>query len=297
MTDEIIQITEENIERLFPEVKEYREALGDKGIKRMLNMIDDFSEDLQNNWSQIRKRQYNPSRKGDEFEESLKDFLESYFTSVFEFRMGCSLVDSELRCFKEFDSGQNEFDVVSSFRTATPNIVFREGNMQWIPYNGVAFVSEVKSHLTKSNLKKDLSKLDILQDLRGDPSDRFPNMMAGTNAMVPHQIHCLVYDKNEIDRKTRQELFYEYPDAWDLFLIVDEDKLLLNSTLPLAEDLFGRDRQEGEFQWCYIENGLLWLIVSLSVSIPQPPVVHTANPLIKMATFMGTSTGGGHFKS
>jgi hypothetical protein len=115
MTDKIIPITEENIEDLFPEVAEYREALGDDGLERMLDIVDDFSEDLQNNWGQIRSRQYNPSRKGGEFEETLKDFLEKYFSSMFEFRIGCSLVDSELRCFKEFDSGQNEFDVVSIF--------------------------------------------------------------------------------------------------------------------------------------------------------------------------------------
>jgi hypothetical protein len=168
--------------------------------------------------------------------------------------------------------------------------------MNWVPYDGVAFTCEVKSSLSKSNLEKDLKKLNILEELRGNPTKRFPQNLTGTDMVVPHQLHCLVYDENEISRQSRNELFYEYPSAWDLLLIVDEDKLLLNSTLPYARHLFGRDRQEGEFQWCHIENGLLWLIVALSVSIPQPPVVQTVNPLVKMASFMGASTGGGHFK-
>lgn len=297
MTDKVVRITEDNIEEFFPEVKEYREAMGSDGIERMLNMVDDFSEDLRNDWEQIRNRDYNPSRKGGEFEKTIKDFLETYFTSVFEFHIGCFLVDSELRSFKEFDPKQNEFDIVSLFRTATPNIVFKEGDMNWVPYDGVAFVGEVKSHLSKPNLKKDLSKLDTLKSLRGSPSERFPKSSSGTDMMVPHQLHCLVYDKNEIDRQTRKELFYKYPDAWDLCLIVEEDKLLLNSTLPLAHHLFNRESQNGEFKWCHIRNGLLWLIVALSVSIPHPPVVYTTNPLVKMASFMGVSTGGGHFKS
>ncbi|MGB9952173.1 DUF6602 domain-containing protein [Haloarcula marismortui] len=296
MTDDVTELTEENIEQLFPEIQQYRETVGDEGIERMLDLLGDFSEELQHNWERISKRKHNPSRKGDAFENTLKGFLESYFTSAFDIRIGCSVVDSELRCFNEFDYRQNEFDVVSSFRTAVPNIVFSEDNMYWVPYDGVAFICEVKSKLTKDKLEGDLSKLDILRKIRGNPSDRFPDNISGTNMMVPHQLHCLIYDKNEINQQTQKELLYEYPNSWDLLLIVNEDKLLMNSTLPYAHKLFNNEGQEGEFQWCHIDNGLLWLIVTLSVSIPQPPVVYTINPLVKMASFMGASTGGGHYK-
>ncbi|HET7323419.1 MAG TPA: DUF6602 domain-containing protein [Halococcus sp.] len=269
--------------------------VGPKGVKRMLDLVGDFSEEFHDEWSRIRKRHHNPSQKGDAFENTLKEYLEIYFSSVFEFRTGPALIDSQLRCFSELDGGANEFDVVASFNTAVPNVVFEEAGMEWVLYAGVSFLCEVKSSLNKSALEHDLKKLQTLADLRSDPSDRF-GVSARGKASVNHQLHCLVYDETEINKRTRDELLDEYPDAWDLLLIVDEDTLLINSTLPLSHHLFGNDNDNQTFTWCHIENGLLWFVLSLTISIPRPVSVSTAEPIMEMATFMGTSTGGGRFK-
>ncbi|MGB9931125.1 DUF6602 domain-containing protein [Haloarcula amylolytica] len=295
MTDKVVSIEEIPIEEM-PGVEEYLEAMGEDGLKQMLEMVNDFSEEFRNEWSRIRARNHNPGQKGDAFQDTLKEFLELYFSSVIEFRTGCSLMDSELRCFKEFTGGGNEFDVVGSFRTAIPHVVFEEAGMYWIPYAGVALLCEVKSKLNKQALDHDLEKLDTLARLRENPKDRFGVSFASGNT-VNHQLHCLVYDAAEINEQTRQELLYEYPEAWDLILLVDEDKLLLNSTLPVAERIYGGNgSDDAEFRMCHINNGLLWFIISLTASMPQPALVNTTAPLVKMATFLGTSISGGYFK-
>lgn len=294
MADESNSSEEFSYEDL-PGVERYLNDLGEEGLERMLEMVGDFSEELQHNWSRIRKKNYNSSKKGDEFEKTLKEYLASYFSSAYEFRRGRALLDSELRCLKEYTGKENEFDVVASFRTAIPNVVFEEGDMEWVPYDGVAFLCEVKSGLSKSALKSDLEKLETLVDLRGDPSDRF-GVRASGGLGVAHQLHCLVYDENRINQSTRDELLDKYPDAWDLMLIVEEDKLLINSTLPIAGTLFGKEKEDASFTWCHIDNGLLWFVVALAASIQRPVSVDTTRPMIKMANFTGVSTGGGRFR-
>jgi len=151
--------------------------------------------------------------------------------------------------------------------------------MYWVPYDGVGFICEVKCNPTKSNLEKDLTKLQKLVNLRTDPNERFRRPAMQAEAMT-HQIHCLVNDENSFSDESHRELFKEYPDAWDLVLIVNEDKLYINSTLPYLN-------------LCLIQvlaahlNGHISIMDCLGPSLRylfhfHILIVHTINPILKL---------------
>lgn len=196
-----------------------------------------FQTQLDHEWQRFRDIDANDTSRGSSYETELSNILESYLGSSYEIVTNCSIMDRDLECFDTFEtSGQNEFDVVSLFCQAIPRIVVEEGKIRWVPLPSIAFVCEVKSRVDKGRLSSDLDKLSTLRSLEGDPADRFPTKMQGPST-VDRQIHCLVYDQASIANDTFTELLAQSQNSWDMVLIVEENVLVVNETLPFQSEL------------------------------------------------------------
>lgn len=64
-------------------------------------LFEKIQEQLQHDWKQWRDIYANS--KGLTYEQSLANFLESYFGGVYDINTRVATIDSELRCFDVFD--------------------------------------------------------------------------------------------------------------------------------------------------------------------------------------------------
>lgn len=274
-------------------------------------LINNFQTQLEQEWSRFRNMEGDDSARGSSYESAFRDLLTEYFGGRFDIYTNCSVMDTNLSCFDEFGNGvNNEVDVVSLFSHATPRIVLREGDMTWVPLEGVSFLCEIKSQVDKRRLSSDLKKLSILRNLELDPNDRFGVTVSGDYS-VEHQIHCLVYDKSSISDDSLNSLL-EDTDVWDLVLLVEDDVLIVNQTLPVQQflmpvaaasqipDPYNDERftsaitDEGKsksakfpgdtsYSSISIDSGLAWFMLALSVSISWPMGLSTAKHLSQLA--------------
>jgi|GEM_PF-4901701 len=268
-------------------------------------LIEGFQRKLRSQWEQHRQQQFNANTKGATYEKALRDFLAEYFNGVYSLRTRTAVVDRKLECFDIFNAGESELDVVASFRQAVPQIILQSGDMKWVPYDGVAFVCEVKSKLTTSALESDLEKLAKLNELgRDNISQRFTPDSAGQtnlfwkdedghksgmNATVNHQLKCLVYDKSSISGETLIKKLQDFPDIWDLILIVEDDLLLVSPNLPFTDGWYDRISIEGieddslDFpEMVVLPEGIIWFILLIAISIPRPRPFDAISALIQL---------------
>lgn len=272
-------------------------------------LFDQLNQSLDSKWENYREVYSNT--KGDAYEETFKQFLESYFEGSFDVRTKVALIDAELDCFDSFDyiHGEDEIDVVGLYKQAVPKIVFETdssaGSMQWVPYDGVALVAEVKNKLTKSSLDSDLDKLEKISKLKLS-EDRFISPQP-TWLTIDSPVRCLVYDECSISDDALEDLLKNNLSSWHMVLIASTDVLILNGTnlpfgkanIPLTEEFhqmrdFGPNltremfdmmkpfvqSQEGyDSDIATIDNALYRSIVALSVSTMQAMSVQTVQCL------------------
>lgn len=282
-------------------------------------LIRGFSEKLRSQWEQHRRQSFNPNTKGAAFENTLKRFLLDYYRGIYHIRTRTAVIDRYLECFEVFNAGENEFDVVASFRQAIPELVLESGEMKWVTYEGVAFVCEVKSELNATALKSDLKKFAKLKSLdQENPKDRFPTRYGGTQisiepekgvkegsrqATVEHQLKCLIYDKSSISHSTLMQVLHTDTEIWDLLLVVDENVLFVSSELPFADIWFERiglgspdsehthDMSAISLAPC-LQDGLIWFILLLAISIPHPPPFDVSAALVNLVQRNWNEHGG-----
>lgn len=284
-------------------------------------LINRFQTQLKHDWSRFRDIEGDDSARGNSYESAFRDLLAEYFGGRFDIYTNCSVMDTHLSCFDEFGNGvSNEVDVVSLFSHATPKIVLREREMTWIPLEGVSFLCEIKSRVDKGRLKSDLEKLSVLRSLETDPDDRFGITVSGDYS-VDHQIHCLVYDKSSISDDSLNSLL-DGTNAWDLVLLVEDDILIVNQTLPVQrvlaataaasqipdpynddrlDDVLGNDGEAKSVKFpgdssrssISIDSGLAWFMLALSISIPWPVGLTTVDHLSQLAMFSKTNLQSG----
>ena len=268
-------------------------------------IIEGFQEKLRTQWQQHRKQAFNANTKGAAYENALQNFLREYFGDIYNIRTRTAVVDRELKVFNVFGAGESELDVVATYKQAVPNIILQSGDMQWVPYDGVAFVSEVKSKLTASAIEADLVKLAKLNTLgRDNISNRFNRKQTGItqltwpdedgnkqsrNVTINHQIKCLVYDKSSISGERLYNTLCFDTEVWDLVLIVDEELLLISPELPFVEGWYRRTNIEGfenESEMfpeiLVLPEGIVWFILLLSISIPRPLPFDATQALIQL---------------
>lgn len=277
----------------------------------VVSLFEGIQRQLEEDWKKFRDRNHNPSKKGDSYEKTLIDFLEKYYWGVYEIQRGVAVIDEELDVFDEFDTarGENEIDVVGLFESARPRIVFKASEMSYVPLRGTAFLCEVKSKIDAGRLEKDLSKLEKVTQLIDMEGSRWGAAQTGPYT-TDHQIRCLVYDENSISEEALVDKVLEYKNSWDLLLIVEDNTLLVNSTLPIFNDTQNHvanleldeitseniEKPEGsndgidedaiedlrrfikrEKNFTTRHNGLIMFLIVLSGSIPRPVGVDTTD--------------------
>jgi hypothetical protein len=272
-------------------------------------IVEGFSEKLRTQWAQHRRQSFNTNTKGKAYEEALRGFLDEYFEGIYDIETRVAVIDAPLNCFDVLTSGENEIDVVATFRQAVPRIILESGDMLWVPWDAVAFICEVKSSLTKGALEDDLEKLAKLNELGPEtPNRRFPQHSGRTklttgeepnketiarDASVEHQLKCLVYDEYNTSYESLFEIVHEFTDIWDLILIVDEDVLLISPELPFAEGWQSRytyDFGDGDVvdigerlpDVVALPDGLVWFVLLISMSIPRPVPFDTSSSLMQL---------------
>ncbi|MGV9200464.1 MAG: DUF6602 domain-containing protein [Promethearchaeia archaeon] len=248
-------------------------------IKRLL---DGLSNRLRSQWEEYRRQRVSSDAKGDSYENSLADFLKEYLGGTYDFHTKAAIIDEKLECFNLFSSKQNEFDVVAKFSQCKPQFIFKLEDMEWIPYNGVAFICEVKSSLNSTNLKDDLEKTGKLSEIE---REEMRGVTIEGDMTVDHQLKCLVYDDSiSITKETIFETLENNMDSWDLILLVDMDELIVNPKLPFSSKVRNSIHclKTRASDIILLPNGLIWFLTFLSVSIPHPPSLTVVNPILNM---------------
>ena len=263
-------------------------------------LLDGMREKLRSQWQQHRKQSFNNNTKGAAYEKTLKRFLLEYFREIYQIETRTAVIDGNMECFELFGSGESELDVVATFQQAVPGIVFQSGDMKWVPYDGVAFICEVKSNLTKPSLKADIRKLEKVSKL-DITTDRFGRNTARTrltdwdgdrtisrDVTVDHPLRCLVYDENSISTEFLLNFANENREKWDIILIVEDDLILVSPELPFVEGWYNRPIQSDldvEISKLMpdilvLPDGFIWLILLISISIPRPIPFSTTPALL-----------------
>jgi hypothetical protein len=273
-------------------------------------LIEGFSDELQAKWRQHRAQSFNSNTKGAAYERTLAEFLEEYFSGLYNIYTRTATIDKQLSCFDVFTAGESEIDVVCTYKQAVPELIFDSGGMRWVPYDAVAFVCEVKSRLSTSSVESDLEKLAKLKSIEpDDQSKRFAGNVSTTSIFnerpdgtrrdttvttVNHQLKCLVYDEASISEDSLRERLRTDTEIWDLVLIVDEDLIFISPELPFTGHWYDNivwvdnetRRSASEFfpEILCLRDGLLWFVLLLALTIPHPMPFDASMALLKLVS-------------
>lgn len=240
-----------------------------------LKLLEAIGDNLKAEFHKLRDLHYNPNTKGYSYEKVLKDFLESYLGGIYDFHIRVPLVDIDLDVYSVFSSGENEFDVVSTYKTAIPRIILKAGATPFLPYDCVAFVVEVKQTVDSSALEKDLKKLDKLARLK--LGKRF-GVSIGGRFNIKRPLRILFYYDSEIADTTALRMLNSYGNAWDVMIIFMDDSIFVNPQLPIVKP----DRISVSKRY-----SLLQLMFVIASSIPYPPVVNAWSVFDKLLRMRG----------
>lgn len=276
--------------------------------EQIYNLITGFSNQLSQEWEQYTTQAYNSNTKGAAYEKALARLLEDYFGGVYDIHTRTAIIDEELECFHVFDNPQqNEIDVVAVSKNSKPRLVFRVDQMQWVPYNSVPFICEVKSNLTTDGLRSDLEKTQKLRKLTPEERRTRTPLTFNRELAVEHQVLTLVYNDSErVSDSTLTQILSENLDSWDLVLLAQEDAIIVNPKMPIGSRPTTEDDLPDEagpalqdtFDWILSrerssngllieEEGLLKFIFVLSVSIPYSVGVNSTATFEAMLRYKG----------
>ena len=219
--------------------------------------------------------QMNATTKGTNVESVLVKTLSTYMGSRFNIHGKAQVIDSDMHYLDLFETGGNEFDIILTFKTSTPDMIVNYDTVNYIPYDSVAAVIEVKTILEANKLEDDLVKLQKLDELQVNPQ-RF-KINIGSQYKADKAFKILFYLKKSIDNTRMKKLLERYIHAWDFIVIIQDKKvsLLINSLLPFIKTSIGLAQSLGKFDinQKYIEliNSKFIIFLSiLSASIPEP---------------------------
>ncbi|MHA1609439.1 MAG: DUF6602 domain-containing protein [Candidatus Njordarchaeales archaeon] len=184
----------------------------------------------------------NPNIKGQDIELAVKEFMETYLGSIFDFHNRVALVDSEGKYYEVLSPSENEFDVVATYRTAVPRIVIKIDTIKYIPLDAVAFIIEAKQNLTKESLEHSLQKFSKLSKLPIS-RERISVALRGPNTLDTTYIPKIILSiHKKISDESLASLLATYRNSWDIITItsigsenVSNSILILNSKLPIVK--------------------------------------------------------------
>lgn len=233
------------------------------------NLLNQIDNEVRKEFDSHRTQRSHTTTKGLNYEDIVNEALTKYLGAHFEFSTRAEIIDNELEFINVFpEEGSNQFDVVASFKTSIPRLIFEMRNTKVVPLDSVAFIIEVAQTLEKGKLEKDLKKFAKLDKLK-IYEERLGIRVQG-DYVIERPIKILFYYEKEIDDETLKQLMQDFSPNWDLLIIFKDDKLWLNPNLPFVKKFYGSEEP-------YLEqaHSLLKLIIVLSVSIPVPISVNT----------------------
>lgn len=205
--------------------------------KKAVSYLNKIEKETRSQFEIIKKEHYNPGTKGYDFEETLKDFYSRYLSEAYNFFVRRPILDINLKVETVFKR-TNEFDIVATYKNSVPRLIYKIRNTEFIPYDSVAFITEVKQTLTKRDLKKDLKKLQKLNELEtGNPFKYLPFPYLRSR---PERI--LFYYERKARESSIIELLGAYENSWDIVTILGDDVIFTNTTNYAAKNIMKRKK-------------------------------------------------------
>ena len=237
-------------------------------------VVDGIGTQLRDKFEELRPHYYNANTKGAGYEKVLKEVLSDYLDSIVSIHDRCFLIDRNLDLLNTIPYDKNEFDIVATFNSACPKIVFQTDTLKYIPLDAVAFLIEVKQTITKPALKEDLDKMDYISKINTD--GRFGVTFTGMYS-VSHPMKILAYYDKQIDDKEFFDILIEHLEDWDAILLVEEDILYVNPRLPWVNKILNKFTIEK-----FHPHALFWIILIISISLTISPMTNTASTFVNM---------------
>lgn len=200
--------------------------------EQAIEILTRIEEQLKTKFEELRNEKYNQNTKGYDYEEIVKQFLEDYIGGGFEVLIRMGVLDAELKVLNFLKPTENEFDVIGLYRNAVPKLVHR----RLVPYDSVAFIFEIKQTLTITNLKDDLAKFERIKNLKIN-KQRFNFNCWFPKNLIKRPLRVLFYYELHANIEKVCELLNS-SDSWDLCVILKEDNVLMNSTIPFVKEQF-----------------------------------------------------------
>ncbi len=216
------------------------------GSEEAREILADIESQLESEFEKKRSKAYNRNTKGHDYEIALSKFYQDYLGGAFDFETRRGIWDAQLEAKSLFSPEENEFDVVAIYKNAVPKLVH---DIRHIPYDAVAFVTEISQTLDLSKLRKDLGKFMKLSKLQVS-HERFrfrryadPKAQGQINPVpsISRPVRVLLYYEAEASEKKVFNILTKNGDYWDMFLILKKKILLINTTLPIVSKWFKSD--------------------------------------------------------
>jgi hypothetical protein len=250
------------------------------------NIINGISKDIISEFEKFRDIQANTNTKGGVYEKTVSKFFTDYLGSRFDFHTRAHLLDINMEYLELLSLGQNEIDVVATFNSAYPKIIVKLGDVNFVAYDSVAFLAEIKTTLDKTNLTKDLKKFEKISGLPlSENKIRMGGGFVGGNYVIERPLRILFYFDSEIQEATREELLVNHYLAWDIMLIVQRKEIVLNSSLPMVKFLMQKSGIEAKIYSFGGDNTFIMLMLILAATIPFPETVPTINTFLNLDTY------------
>ncbi len=248
-------------------------------------IINGISRDIISEFEKFRDIQANTNTKGGVYEKTVSEFFTVYLGSRFDFHTRAHLLDINMEYLELLSLGQNEIDVVATFNSAYPKIILKLGGVNFVAYDSVAFLAEIKTTLDKTNLTKDLIKFEKINGLSlSEFKIRVGGAFIGGDYIVEKPLRILFYFDSEIQEATREELLVNHYLAWDIMLIVQKKEIVLNSSLPMVKFLMQKSGPPSDAKIYSFggDNTFIMLMLILAATIPVPETVPTINTFLNL---------------
>jgi hypothetical protein len=234
--------------------------------------LEKMENETRSVFDRIRQENYNDNTKGYDYENTLKEFYSLYLCSGFDFFVRRPILDINLRV-ESVLKRKNEFDILATYKSAIPRLIYKIKDTNYIPYDSVAFITEVKQTLTKPNLKKDLEKFHKLDKL--ELGQRFKYMSFPFLRQRPERI--LFYYERRANPSTILDLLSQkdFVESWDIVTILKDDILIINKTNYVQKEIMKKDT------WA-MEKKFPLLKTMMYATYPNPYMVNSWDLIINL---------------
>jgi hypothetical protein len=229
--------------------------------------LESINKELRSKFEELRSLKLNANTKGGEYEKHVANLLHDYLGSRFEFHVRAHLIDAEMEYLNIFSTGENEIDIIGTFSNALPRIILKVGDTRYVSYDAVAFTVDIKSRLDRQKLGQDLDKLSKISKLRKSPP-AVGSVMYARSHFLDRPLRCLFYFEKSIDRIEMEKILDKYYSAWDIILLIDNNEILLNGSLPIVKQIMSQNSLDGTILSWGGDNCFIMLLNIISATIP-----------------------------